>query len=77
MNIGDRVQWTHVRHMGNTIKFFAMERMILEIKGSLAVIKRDGSGRKYEVPLSRLRSMNERNELTEWVMGKEPPKDQS
>jgi hypothetical protein len=74
MNVGDSVQWTHVRHMGTTIKFFAMEGKILEIKGNLAVIKRAGSGRKYEVPLKRLRTMDQRNELTEWVMGDEPPK---
>jgi hypothetical protein len=68
--IGDMVQWTHRRDRGRTIQYFAMEGKILEINGNLAVIKRTGSGRKYTVALTRLRSIDEVNELTEWVLGK-------
>lgn len=70
MNVGDEVQWTHVRDRGSTIQFYAMEGKILEIKGQKAVVKRKGSGRKYEVSLKRLRPIDQINELTEIVMGK-------
>jgi hypothetical protein len=70
MNVGDLVQWTHVREYELTIKFFAMEGKILEINGELATVKNRESGRKYQVKLAHLRTLDEVNELTELVMGK-------
>lgn len=71
--IGDIVSWTHKTHRGsNTIVLSAWEGKIVAIDGVTYSIKRHSQ--IYKVGIARIRSINQRNELTELVMGKEEGK---
>jgi hypothetical protein len=70
MEVGDMVSWTHIQDRGSSIVLRSWEGKIVEITGEVAVVKRLKSGRRYTLPLNRLRPADQRNELTEHFLGK-------
>jgi hypothetical protein len=70
MNIGDMVAWTHITQRGNSITLSDWEGKITEINGDRAKVKRKGV--VYNILMKRLRPVDSRHELTEFLLGKEP-----
>jgi len=70
MNVGDKVQWTHVSYRGSTIVLRAWEGPIVDLVGTERAIVTH-RGKRYKVLIKDLRPMGQRAELTEMVMGKQ------
>lgn len=66
MQIGDRVQWTHVSQRGRTMSMSLREGTIEAIDGALAIV-RTGKNRQVQVAMARLRAMGQPTQIDEFM----------
>lgn len=66
MQVGDEVRWTHVRQSRRTVSMKLRGGVIISIKGEVATVKK-ASGRTEKVALVRLRTREQKSQITEFV----------
>lgn len=66
MKAGDLVQWTETGSARRTISMRKKSGVIHFVVGETALVVTD-KGTEYEVPVSKLKSINEKSDLTTFV----------
>ncbi len=67
--VGSRVTWTHVYSRGRSVAMTTWTGTLVSVeveRGHCSVLRR---GVKWRIPVGRIRNADEKNELTDLVMG--------
>lgn len=68
MNIGDKVEWTHISQGRRSVSMTLREGTIEQIDGDIATVRTKGR-RLTQVPLKRLRADGQESQIGEFVSG--------
>jgi hypothetical protein len=67
LNVGDKVQWTHVVKRSQSVSLQKRVGTITEIDGNRVMVLQAGRKRPNSVPLKRLRRIEEKSQVMELV----------
>lgn len=68
MEIGTKVEWTHVSTGRRTMSMVLREGTVEGIRGEIAIVRTKGR-RLIEVPVRRLRTEGQESQISEFVNG--------